>query len=200
MGCSPALILRLSRLGWIKPRELVTARGDWGHIAKHKSTFYLWQVECLAWDFAISLSPYEVVKILRSDIPSKHVQIARGIPRRTVEIVREHPFFQALADAVIDHGPERTVQMYWGATESFSPALDRAALKVEALTKPDAANSRRAESTPSEKLSASDCGAPVPFEKLPFDHIYGRPRVARRWWRGKGKDKPPEKKDQAPDK
>lgn len=178
MGCSPALLLKLSRAGWIKPREKVAYTNCNWHRAK--CTFYLWHLEVLAWDFAISLSSYEIAKIICSKHDAAVTQVARGIPKRVVEIVRAHEYFTLVAELVFAHGPERSLTQYWGKVIESPPSVKLATLKMRELLKRDSVNSRRARANPSEKFSWQDDGAPRCFDTQPFDHIYGSKGVAYR--------------------
>ena len=87
MGCTPNLLLKLSRSGWLKSVEDIEPTEKNGR--RHKKTFTVGALRMITWDIAYSLSFYDILAIRKSKLPVEVIARRGGLPVRVVKTVQD---------------------------------------------------------------------------------------------------------------
>lgn len=105
-GCSPQLILRLKRFGWLKAVEdgkgFKTKKTEW--------TYERYKLDNLAWDYMLSMSMYDIVMVrMNYRISSREIASKRGIPVKVAQLIRDSETAGFIVELVKVHGDQRAM-------------------------------------------------------------------------------------------
>jgi hypothetical protein len=174
LGCSDRLILQLKGRRWLKSVATIEKIRSPGFA----EVFYIHSLDAVAWDMAYALSFYDIAAIRKSKMELGALSVRRGIPVKVIQIVLENPIFGLAVEIV---------RLYNGARQRPAQGLDIALRRnndkplariVKALLSPYSANSRRASTSPSERLCFEDASAPAGILGFYAGHIFGRSGAA----------------------
>lgn len=167
LGCSPNVLRRLRRWGWLKSiqdLEYAHVQAPYSKERLAKSKFYVWQMEVVAWDFAYSLSFYDIVVIRQSERAPVDIAKLTGIPRRVVEVVKTSEVFGWLLEIFKMHAPKREGKSVIG-------------FDVKLPFPPDARTLPRI----MQLLTAGNAEQPKGIFGLPADRMFGEKAGAVNW-------------------
>lgn len=144
-GCSPQLLIKLRRFGWLRSVEGVRDR----HVKVHQTHYRRSDLDNLAWDYMFSLSMYEVLALRMNLAPDlKRIAQSRGIPLKVVELVHSCEVAGVIVELVRDQG------RIWHKKDTLSSMT----MFMKKLFDRSAPGPRRDREIPATKRWWEDCG------------------------------------------